>query len=241
MLRQGSMIRVHVIPLNGQDPQIWPSTMFEKQQNLIYPKGITPNHMDNEWVKRTIEKKEERDNKGKPKFWVKLEHKFSHCVLRWKEISWEELATQVTQDAATAHAARLAATCAKSGRISRNSGSEGEILPSDNVTPYIDSPAPSPVTRVELRPSMILSCGKSLDSPLHTGLLPSGRILEPSAPVVMNDKGDGTRRMVMIRKQIDKWKEVLEEFPQTKMDCMRHVDRLEKEMADMRDRCSEIW
>ncbi|TYJ56504.1 hypothetical protein B9479_002751 [Cryptococcus floricola] len=535
--------------------------MFEKQQNLPYPKGITPNHMDDDWVKRTIEKKEERDNKGQPKLWVKLEHKPSHYVLRWKERTWEELATQVTQDAATAHAARMAATCAKSeqrhfkkrrqdadhegevisihskdehhrkarkvspsppnptrapasmeetksrqgaersssrpkermeegarsdledgeikerradGRAQRGSretgrssgpliddtpdprpfcfratpirpsarnlvrdppafrshplnsskitrpadprlppresaahapahstylpspsttpsmdqcfpqrppyprtrpppraeersgamtprsdtsprtvftalpsdvipdtvltvrsgmpspattppavsislalaqqtaaastppsldmerqtstfeselafpgstaqplpvemetgripptglkrrvcsdsgtastssstfapypkgrrcSSSSQILPSDNVTPYIESPVPSPVTRAESRPSMILSCGKSLDSPLHTGLLPPGRNLEPSASVVMDDKGDGTRRMAMIRKQIDKWQEVLEDFPQTKMDCMRHVDRLEKEMADMMDRCPEI-
>ncbi|ODN77876.1 hypothetical protein, variant [Cryptococcus amylolentus CBS 6039] len=537
MLRQGSMIRVHVIPLNEQDPQSWPSIMFEKQQNLTYPKGITPNHVDDKWVKRTIEKKEERDNKGKPKFWVKLEHKSSHYVLRWKERSWEELATQVAQDAATAHAARLAATCAKSehpyfkkrrqdadhvgevisshskdehhhkarkvspsppnptrapasmdetrsrqgaegsasraqrgsreagrspvsliddtsdprpfrfcatpirpsarnlvrdppafrshpfnsskitrpadprlfpresaahapshptqspspsttpsmdqcfpqrppyprtrsppraeessgamtpgnytsprtvftalpsdvildtvltvrsgmpspaatppavsislalaqqkaaastpssldlerqtstfeselafpgsttqplpspvemetGRIpptglkrrvcsdsgtastssymtfapypkGRRCSSSSQILPPDNTTPYIDSPVPSQITRAQSRPSMILSCGKSLDSPLHTGLLPPGRILQPSARVVMDDNDGGTR-MAMIRKQIDKWQEVLEEFPQTKMDCMRHVDRLEKEMADMRDRCSEI-
>ncbi|WVQ77090.1 hypothetical protein IAR50_006773 [Cryptococcus sp. DSM 104548] len=78
--------------------------MFDKEQPRTNPVGITRDMIDEawvmEWVRQTMERKDERDCKGRRKYWVKLQHgKSLHYALRWKERSWEEIALPATLDA----------------------------------------------------------------------------------------------------------------------------------------------
>ncbi|WVQ77091.1 hypothetical protein IAR50_006774 [Cryptococcus sp. DSM 104548] len=93
---------------------------------------------------------------------------------------------------------------------------------------------PPPVIQTDSGPLCILSCGKRIDTSLRSALLPPGSITKFSSSVALDTISGRARRMAKIMKQMDRWQEVFEEFTQTKLDCMRHVARLQKEMENFR-------